>query len=63
MSLLLPVTTFVLVVVGALCLFIAIENDRRLRKTARSNRSVADAVPMIGSVSYAHQGYMRSERE
>ncbi|MFB0845389.1 hypothetical protein [Paenibacillus oleatilyticus] len=32
MDLLLPITTVVLVILGSVCLFISIENDRRVRE-------------------------------
>ncbi|MFB6362937.1 hypothetical protein ACFCP7_02605 [Paenibacillus elgii] len=32
MELLLPITTVVLVILGSVCLFISIENDRRVRE-------------------------------
>ncbi|WP_156043156.1 hypothetical protein [Paenibacillus sp. UNC451MF] len=47
MSLLLPITTFVLIVLGAFCLFMSIENDRVIRATRRKPIPILPAAPTV----------------
>ncbi|WP_282935221.1 hypothetical protein [Paenibacillus sp. RC67] len=48
MSYLLPVTTFILIGLGAFCLFISIENDRQIREASRrKQQSILSATPTM----------------
>lgn len=66
MSLLLPILTMVLVVIGALCLFIAIDNDRKLRMHAARKTPAAAPATQLGrttAVAYAGTGYITGGSE
>ncbi|WP_158453650.1 hypothetical protein [Paenibacillus beijingensis] len=54
MSLLLPVMTLILVVVGAFCIFLAMEHDRKIRQKSLGKATATNEAAVLGQRQMNH---------